>query len=129
MNNIHIKLRGSIRPAHAPRAHRVRYLNNFSGRWSTGRGVVEGTWGALRRYHSPGLALDERAYGTTPVPAPRAHRGRYSPEMNYIHMSNENKNQRSQHAPKLRLFGGGRRATTIISLRATVQVAGEGGLG
>ena len=37
----------------APHMHRVRYLNNFSGRWSTGRGVVEGTWGALRRYHSP----------------------------------------------------------------------------
>ena len=36
----------------APRAHRVRYLNNFSRRWSTGRGVVDGTWWALRRYHS-----------------------------------------------------------------------------
>ena len=41
------------RTAHAPRAHRVRYLNNFSRRWSTGRGVVDGTCWALRRYHSP----------------------------------------------------------------------------
>ena len=28
----------------ATRAHRVRYLNNFSRRWSIGRGVVDGTW-------------------------------------------------------------------------------------
>ena len=33
--------------------HRVRYLNNFSRRSSTGRGVVDGTWWALRRYYSP----------------------------------------------------------------------------
>ena len=39
--------------ARAPCAHRVRYLNNFSRRWSTGRGVVDGTCWALRRYHSP----------------------------------------------------------------------------
>ena len=39
--------------ARAPCAHLVRYLNNFSRRWSTGRGVVDGTWWALRRYHSP----------------------------------------------------------------------------
>ena len=37
----------------APCAHRVKYLNKFSRRWSTGRGVVDGTWWALRRYHSP----------------------------------------------------------------------------
>ena len=43
----------SIHTAHAPRAHRVRYLNNFSRRWSTGRAVVDGVWWALRRYHSP----------------------------------------------------------------------------
>ena len=63
---------GSIRTACAPHMHRVvRYVNNFSRRWSTGRGVVEGTWWALRRYHSPGLALDDRFYRPTPVPAPR----------------------------------------------------------
>ena len=45
--------RGSIRTARAPRPHRVRYLNNFPRRWSTGRGVVNGTCWALRRYHSP----------------------------------------------------------------------------
>ena len=44
---------GSIRTARAPRPHRVRYLNNFPRRWSTGRGVVNGTWWALMRYHSP----------------------------------------------------------------------------
>ena len=44
---------GSIRTARALCAHRVRYLNNFSRRWSTGRGVVDGTCWALRRYHSP----------------------------------------------------------------------------
>ena len=38
---------GSIRTARAPRPHRVRYLNNFPRRWSTGRGVVNGTWWAL----------------------------------------------------------------------------------
>ena len=32
--------------------------------------------GLLRRYHSPCLALDERVYGRTPVPAPRMHRAR-----------------------------------------------------
>ena len=39
--------------ARARRPHRVRYLNNFPRRWSTGRGVVNGTWWALRCYHSP----------------------------------------------------------------------------
>ena len=61
--------------------HRAR----TAGRWSTGRGVVDGTWWPLRRYHSPCLALDERVYGTTPVPAPRAHRGRYSPILCGVH--------------------------------------------
>ena len=28
----------------APCAHRAKYLNNFPSRWSTGRGVVDGTW-------------------------------------------------------------------------------------
>ena len=58
------------------RVHRVRYLNNFARRWSTGRGVVDGTWWALRRYHFPRLALDERVHGTTPAPARRTHRAR-----------------------------------------------------
>ena len=46
----HTEFKGGVS---APRAHRVRYLNNFSRRWCTGRGVVDGTWWALRRYHSP----------------------------------------------------------------------------
>ena len=44
---------GSIRTARAPRAHRVRYLNNFPRRWSTGRGVVNGTWWALEALPFP----------------------------------------------------------------------------
>ena len=34
-------------------AHRVKYLNIFSTRWSPIREVVDGTWWALRHYHSP----------------------------------------------------------------------------
>ena len=44
---------GSIRTACAPCVHRVRYLNNFSKKWSTGGGVLDGTWWALKRYHFP----------------------------------------------------------------------------
>ena len=41
------------RTARAPRPHRVRYLNNFPRRWSTGRGVVNGTWWALEALPFP----------------------------------------------------------------------------
>ena len=39
--------------ARAPRPHRARYLNNFPRRWSTGRGVVNGTWWALEALPFP----------------------------------------------------------------------------
>ena len=37
----------------APRAHIVRYLNNFSRKWSTRGGVPDGTWRVLKCYHFP----------------------------------------------------------------------------
>ena len=33
--------------------HHVRYLNNFSRKWSTRGAVLDGTWWALKHYHFP----------------------------------------------------------------------------
>ena len=44
-------------------AHTVpRHLNNCPWTWSTGRGAVDGTCWAVKRYHSPSLALNGGCY-------------------------------------------------------------------
>ena len=38
---------------HRARTVRAPYLTKFARKWSTGRGVLDGTWWALKRYHFP----------------------------------------------------------------------------
>ena len=49
--------RGSTRTVRALSTHRAKYLNNFPSRWSTGRGVVDGTY-PPPPLQTPGLARD-----------------------------------------------------------------------
>ena len=68
-----LQVPGSICTVCTPCAHRVR--NNFSRKWSTGGGVLDGTCWALKRYHFPlvgsGWLLTRNNRSTRTTRAPR----------------------------------------------------------